>query len=74
MGKVALALAMIAGASSAAAGQGEQFVLTDTVFQQKSLYRNILVREGEGYRCMQFGRFQARQTCIQIGQPHRLVL
>ncbi len=74
MGKVALALAMTAGASSAAAGQGEQFVLTDTVYQQKSLYRNILVREGEGYRCMQFGRFQARQTCIQIGQPHRLVL
>jgi spermidine synthase len=33
-----------------------------------------LVVEGEGYRCMKFGRFHARQTCIRLGQPHQLVL
>ncbi|MDD2713029.1 MAG: fused MFS/spermidine synthase [Simplicispira sp.] len=60
--------------ASAAMAQGEQFALPHTVHQQKSLYRNILVVEGEGYRCMKFGRYHARQTCIQIGHPHRLVL
>ena len=67
-------VAMALAGAGAIAGQDEKFALTDTVFQQKSLYRNILVVEGDGYRCMKFGRFQARQTCIQIGQPHRLVL
>ncbi|MBX9935524.1 MAG: fused MFS/spermidine synthase [Burkholderiaceae bacterium] len=66
-----LALVSVGGT---VAGQDEKFQLTDTVYQQKSLYRNILVVEGEGYRCMKFGRFHARQTCIQIGQPQRLVL
>lgn len=54
--------------------QTEKFQLPNTVYQEKSLYRNILVVEGEGYRCMKFGRFHARQTCIKIGQPHHLVL
>lgn len=60
--------------STAALAQSEQFALPNTVYQEKSLYRNILVVEGEGYRCMKFGRFHARQTCIRIGQPHQLVL
>lgn len=61
-------------ACTAALAQSEQFALPDTVYQEKSLYRNILVVEGEGYRCMKFGRFHARQTCIRPGQPHQLVL
>ena len=60
--------------SLAALAQSEKFALPDTLYQEKSLYRNILVVEGEGYRCMKFGRFHARQTCIRIGQPHQLVL
>lgn len=71
---VAAAVLVLGAAGGAVAGQDEKFQLTDTVYQQKSLYRNILVVEGEGYRCMKFGRFHARQTCIQIGQPQRLVL
>lgn len=66
------ALALVA--ASGIAGQGDKFSLTKTVYQQKSLYRNIMVVEGDGYRCMRFGRFQARQTCIRIGQPQHLVL
>ena len=62
----------VAGATPAK--QDGKFELTHRVHQQKSLYRNILVMEGEGYRCMKFGRFHARQSCIQIGQPQRLVL
>ena len=61
-------------ACTAGLAQSEQFALPDTVYQEKSLYRNILVVEGEGYRCMKFGRFHARQTCIRLGQPHQLVL
>ena len=71
---VAAAVLVLGAAGGAVAGQDEKFQLTDTVYQQKSLYRNILVVEGEGYRCMKFGLFHARQTCIQIGQPQRLVL
>lgn len=69
----ALAIANNSYAQSKTA-QSEKFQLSQTIYQEKSLYRNILVVEGEGYRCMKFGRFHARQTCIQIGQPHRLVL
>lgn len=67
------ALALLSTSHTLAA-QSEKFQLTHTVYQEKSLYRNILVIDGEGHRCMKFGRFHARQTCIQIGQPHRLVL
>ena len=67
-------LAQLLLASPAALAQSEQFALPDTIYQEKSLYRNILVVEGEGYRCMKFGRFHARQTCIRLGQPHQLVL
>lgn len=59
---------------SAAIAQSEKFSLKQVVHQQKSLYRNILVADGEGYRCLMFGRHEALQTCIKIGNPHRLVL
>lgn len=58
----------------AAMGQSEKFELPNTIYQEKSLYRNILVVEGEGYRCMKFGKFHARQTCIRLGAPRHLVL
>ena len=69
---VASLLALLA--SPAALAQSEQFALPATIYQEKSLNRKILVVEGEGYRCMKFGRFHARQTCIRPGQPHQLVL
>jgi spermidine synthase len=69
-----LGLLGLLASSPAALAQSEKFALPNTVYQEKSLYRNILVVEGEGYRCMKFGRFHARQTCIRLGQPHQLVL
>lgn len=71
---MAMALLIPYRANATNAAQSEKFNLTHTVYQEKSLYRNILVVEGEGYRCMKFGRFHARQTCVQIGRPHWLVL
>ena len=69
-----LGLLGLLASSPAALAQSEKFALPNTVHQEKSLYRNILVVEGEGYRCMKFGRFHARQTCVRLGQPHQLVL
>ncbi len=48
--------------------------LTKTVHQQKSMYRNIIVAEGNGTRCMTFGRRNALQTCIRLEQPQRLMM
>lgn len=44
------------------------------IYQEKSLYRNILVMEWNGMRCMQFGRIHAQQTCISLTEPDHLVL
>ena len=45
------------------------------IYQEKSLYRNILVYEEQGLRCMKFGRQgTGRQTCISLKQPDTLVL
>lgn len=47
------------------------------VYQEKSLYRNILVTEHNNLRCMQFGvqtgRLQVQQTCMDLDSPERLV-
>lgn len=63
-------------AAPAYAMQEDKFQLPRTIYQEKSLYRNILVVESEdgSYRCMKFGRLHARQTCIHLQQPQRLVL
>ena len=37
-------------ACTAALAQSEQFALPNTIYKEKSLYRNILVVEGDGYR------------------------
>ncbi|MEO5658376.1 MAG: fused MFS/spermidine synthase [Polaromonas sp.] len=45
------------------------------IYQEKSLYRNILVYDDQGLRCMKFGRHDAgRQTCIALANPNALVL
>lgn len=44
------------------------------VYQEKSLYRNIVVLEGPEFRCMAFGRFHGEQSCIELAQRDRLVL
>ena len=60
---------------------GAAFALTAAVtgaqeiYQEKSLYRNILVYEEQGLRCMRFGRQgTGRQTCISLKNPDALVL
>lgn len=52
----------------------ENFRASNIIYQEKSLYRNIVVAEGEGHRCMKFGRLHARQSCIMLSDPNRLVL
>ncbi len=44
------------------------------VFRKRSLYRDILVQESDGQRCMKFGIHDAgRQSCISLSNPERLV-
>lgn len=47
--------------------------INQPVWQQRSIYRNILVVEGDGRRCLMFGRQSSRQSCIEIGQPKKLI-
>jgi spermidine synthase len=59
---------LLAGLFSIAAGAQE-------IYQEKSLYRNIIVFDDQGLRCMKFGRHDAgRQTCISLQNPNALVL
>jgi spermidine synthase len=44
------------------------------VHQERSLYRNILVTEHNGLRCMIFGLQDGRQGCISLHDPDALVL
>ncbi len=45
------------------------------IYQEKSLYRNIIVYEDQGLRCMKFGRHSTgRQSCISLREPNALVL
>lgn len=44
------------------------------IHRERSLYRNILVYEHEGLRCMKFGVHDAgRQTCSSLADPRELV-
>lgn len=44
------------------------------IYQEKSLYRNIIVYEDQGMRCMKFERHnKGRQTCIFPKNPEALV-
>ena len=55
-------------------GHVHALALDKTLHQERSLYRNILVKEGGEYRCMTFGRFHGHQTCINHNKPQQLVL
>lgn len=67
-------IAMIAAlACMASASAGYDRAKLRPVYQEKSLYRNILVLEGGGFRCITFGRFHGEQSCIDLEQPSRLV-
>lgn len=57
----------------ASASMGQTFGATKPIWQQRSLYRNIIVLEGNGHRCLTFGKRSARQSCIETDQPDKLV-
>ena len=45
------------------------------IYQEKSLYRNILVSDDQGMRCMRFGRHNAgRQSCVSLKNPDLMML
>jgi len=47
---------------------------TGILHTERSLYRNIVIEEKRGVRCMKFGRFaSARQTCMSLDEPEKLV-
>ena len=45
----------------------------NVIFHKKSLYRNILVTEGENYRCMSFGKMYGQQTCINPNDSNDII-
>ena len=51
----------------------QTFGATKIIHQERSLYRNIIVLEGKTHRCLTFGRASARQSCIDLTNPDRLV-
>jgi spermidine synthase len=64
---VALALAGLLAFAGASAHAGE-------LHTERSLYRNIVVYEDDGLRCMKFGRrASGRQTCMSLADRDRLV-
>lgn len=63
-------IALLPGLMAAMASAGAQ-----EIYQEKSLYRNILVYDEQGLRCMKFGRHDTgKQTCISLQNPDALVL
>lgn len=71
--RAVLAALLVAGASISAHAAYDRSKL-HPVYQEKSLYRNILVLEGGGYRCITFGRYHGEQSCIELAQPGRMVI
>ena len=66
---VAVAIALSLGAIGSANARKD-------IHDERSLYRNIVVYEDEGLRCMVFNkrfRTNIRQTCQKIGDPDTLV-
>lgn len=60
---ICAAMALLAGAARA-----------ETLYTEKSLYRNIVVYSDDGMRCMKFGRYGgSRQTCTLLSDPNQLV-
>jgi spermidine synthase len=73
-GSIAAALTAVALLVLAGAAQALDFTLREIVHQEKSMYRNVLILEGDGRRCMTFGRRHALQTCILISRPDQLIM
>lgn len=44
------------------------------VHREKSMYRDLMVVELNGYRCMTFGRHRTMQSCILLDDPNMLAL
>jgi spermidine synthase len=45
------------------------------IHRERSLYRDVIVTQGDGQRCMAFGRYATlRQTCISLAKPDEMVL
>jgi spermidine synthase len=62
-----LAFAVLLAAAATPVGAGE-------LHTERSLYRNIVVYDDDGLRCMKFGRQAAgRQTCMSLADRDRLV-
>lgn len=63
----AVAAALIAAVGGDAAAM-------DVLHRERSLYRNIVVYEDDGLRCMAFGRnVNMRQSCTSLTEPSRVV-
>jgi len=63
----------IVGALIAAAAADATSAM-DVLHRERSLYRNIVVYEDEGLRCMAFGRnVKMRQSCSSLAEPAQLV-
>lgn len=67
-------LVWLGGVALSVSAQASTFHTSKVIDQEMSLYRNIVVSEGDGYRCMTFGRFSGRQSCIHLTDPQELVL
>ena len=62
-------LAVLAGVPAFA----QTFGASTVIWQQRSVYRNIIVLEGNGHRCLTFGKRSARQSCVETADPAKLV-
>lgn len=54
--------------------QAQTFGAFNQIWQQRSMYRNIIVLEGNGHRCLTFGKRSARQSCMEMANPNKLVV
>jgi spermidine synthase len=53
---------------------GEPAAADEVLHRERSLYRNIIIYEDEGLRCMAFGRnMSARQSCVLLSDRGQLV-
>lgn len=71
-----LVRALLAGLLAAILAPPPAHAERGVILTERSLYRNIIVYEGDGLRCMSFMRQQvtgARQSCLKLGDPDELV-
>lgn len=68
--------ALLAGLLAATLAPPPALAERAVILTERSLYRNIMVYEGDGLRCMSFVRQQvagARQSCLKLDDPDELV-